>query len=214
MDLRRDLGIKQRSRGNLQSQPHHLRRKVKRLSRLPLRAERVGTLHDLAGVPLDALPMEGGRGDAASALVGLSVGGDEPFAEQDLHALLGAIFAEARRLVDEHFADVRGFVEQNDIVQQDAIMRGAAVTAQVLKQPNRIARLEELVEKVKRQVHPQAGRIKIAPTAHGLRQAIHSSRVAGKVQRSHSSSLEQRESAVESEGMGRLIRDKALVRCA
>ena len=64
-----------------------------------------------------------------------------------------------RRLVDEHFTDVRRFVEENDVVQQDAVMRGAAIPAQVLKQPNRIAWLEELVEKVKRQVHPQAGRV-------------------------------------------------------
>ncbi len=181
VNLRRDLGIEERSRSDLQSQPHHFRGNVERLAGLPLRAEGVGTLDDLTRIALDALAMKGGRGDAASALVGLAVGGDEALAEQDLHALLRAVLAEGRGLVDEHFADVGRIVEKNDVAEEDAVMRGPAEAAQVLEQQNRIARLEELAEEVEGQIHAQAGRVEIAPAAHRLGQAIQSSRVAGKV---------------------------------
>jgi hypothetical protein len=88
-------------------------------------------------------------------------------------------------------------VEQDNVVQQDAVMRGSTVPAQVLKEPDRIARLEKFVEKVKRQVHSQAGRIEVPSPAHRLGQTIHSSHIAGIIQRPHSSSLVEPRSAVD-----------------
>ena len=45
-----------------------------------------GAGDDLVSVGGDALAVEGGRGDVALAHVDGVVGGDEAFAEQDLHA--------------------------------------------------------------------------------------------------------------------------------
>ena len=118
-----------------------------------------GECDDLLPVALDALAMEGRCGDAACALMGFSVGGDQPFAEQNLHALLRAVFAEGSGLVDEDFADVGGIIEQDHVVEENAVVCGAAESAQVLEEQDGIARLEEFAEEIKRQVHPQAGRI-------------------------------------------------------
>ena len=73
-----------------------------------------GEVDDLRGVALDALAMEGGRGDAASALVGFTVGGDEALAEEDFHALLGAVFAEGSGFVDEDFTQMSARLVKHD----------------------------------------------------------------------------------------------------
>ena len=67
-----------------------------------------GAGDDLVSVGGDALAMEGGRGDAALAHVDGIVGGDEAFAEEDLHAADGALLDEAGGLGDEDLADVAG----------------------------------------------------------------------------------------------------------
>jgi hypothetical protein len=59
------------------------------------RADCGGAGDDLVAIGGDALAMEGGRGDAALADVDGVVGGDEAFAEEDLHAADGALFDEA-----------------------------------------------------------------------------------------------------------------------
>ena len=134
-----------------------------------MRAQCVGHLHNLAGIALDALPMKCRGSNAAAASVRLSVRGDEPLAEQDFHALLGAVFAEGSSLVDQHFADVAWIVEQHHVSKEDAVMCGAAVASQVFEQQNRIARLKEFMEQVERQIHAQAGRVEITAAAHQWR---------------------------------------------
>jgi hypothetical protein len=98
--------------------------------------------------------------------VGFTVGGDEAFAEQDLHAFLGAVFAEGGGFVDEDFADVVGFVEEDYMVEEDFVMGGAAVAAQVFKELDGVAGLEEFVEEVEGQVYAQARRVDVAAVAH------------------------------------------------
>ena len=146
--------------------PHHLGGNVNGLAGLPWSADAVGQVNNLGRLTLHALAMEGRRGDAAAALVRLAIGGDKTFAEQDLHALLGAVFAERCGFVDEHFADVGRVVEQHYITKQDAVMGGTAVAAQVLEEQNRITGLEELVEEIERQIHAQAGWVNVAAAAH------------------------------------------------
>ena len=125
-DLGGDFGIEEGAGGDLKGKAHHLGGDVDWLAGLPFIAHGCRVFDDGGGVCLDALAMEGWRGDAAMALVGFAVGGDEAFAEQDLHALLGALFDEELRLVDEDFADVAGVVEQDDVLPEKAIVRGAA----------------------------------------------------------------------------------------
>jgi len=45
-------------------------------------------------------------------LVGFAVGGDEAVAEKDFHPLLGALFHEELRFVDEDLANVSRVVEE------------------------------------------------------------------------------------------------------
>jgi len=134
-------------------------------SALPLGADLRGQIDDLPGVALNALAVEGRCGNAAGAVVGFAVGGDEAFAEQDFHALLGAVFPERGGFIDEDLANVGGLVEQNNVVKEDFVVGGAAVAAQVLKQQDGIARLEELVEEVEGQIEAQAGRVEVTAMA-------------------------------------------------
>ena len=51
-------------------------------------------------------------------------------------------------------------------MKEDFVMGGAAVAAQVFKQQDGIAGLEEFVEEIERQIHAQAGRVEIAAMAN------------------------------------------------
>jgi len=160
------------------------------LSALPLGADLCGQVDDLAGIALDALAVKCGCGDAAGAVVGFAVGGDEAFAEQDLHALLSAVLAEGGSFVDKDFADVGRFVEQDDVVGEDFIVGSAAVAAHVFKEADGIAGLEEFVEEVEGEIEAQAGRIEIAAVADEDRRCSGGRRIEGDLLSSHGSSLD------------------------
>ena len=71
--------------------------------------------------------MEGGCGDLALTHVDGIVGGDEAFAEEELHAADGALFDEAGGLGDEDLADVVGVVDEDDGCVEEAIAGDVAV---------------------------------------------------------------------------------------
>jgi hypothetical protein len=60
-------------------------------------------------------------------------------------------------------------MQQDDIMQQNPIVRGASIPPEVFKQQYRITRPEKLVEAVKGQVHSQTGRVKISASANDFR---------------------------------------------
>ncbi len=99
--------------------------------------------YDLVSVGGDALAVEGGGDDAALALVDGIVGGDEAFAEEDLHAADGALFDEAGGLVDENFTDVFGVVDEDDWGAQEAIVGDVAVgLKEVLEEADGVAEFD------------------------------------------------------------------------
>src|SRR5262249_27890489 len=81
-----DVGVEERTGDDLEREGHHGGGDVDGLPRLPLCGVVSGARDDLVGVCGDALAVEGGGDDAALADVDGVVGGDEAFAEQDLHA--------------------------------------------------------------------------------------------------------------------------------
>ena len=81
---------------------------------------------DGVGVGCDALAVEGGGGDAALTDVDWVVGGDEALAEEDLHALEGALADEGRGLIDEDFADVLGVVDEDDVGVEELVLGDVA----------------------------------------------------------------------------------------
>ena len=92
--------------------------------------------------------------------------------------------------VDQHLADVFRIVQQNHVAEKDAVMRRPPVTAQVFEQQNRVARLEEFVEQVEGQVHPQTRRIYVAPAQNQHGKRIDRRVADGEILGSHALSLE------------------------
>jgi len=169
VDLGRDFGIKQSSRYHLQSQPHHLDRYIELNLRLPLLAHLRGQAYDLPGVALNAPPMKRGSRNPPTASVCLSIRCDQTFAEQDLHPLLGAVLPERSGFVDQHFADIRGVVQQDNIISKDAVVGRSAVAPQVFEQQDRILRIEEPMEPIERQIESQSRWIHILAAPHHRR---------------------------------------------
>ena len=98
---------------------------------------------DLGGVGSDALAMEGGGGDAALAEVEGLLGGDEAFAEEELHALDGALLGEGGDLGDEDLADVVGLVDEDDGGAEELVLGDVAVGAvEVLEEEDGAAELD------------------------------------------------------------------------
>ena len=71
-------------------------------------------IHHHRAIGLNALAMKGGRGDAPLTAVDLTIAGDQPLTEQDLHSPLGSLLDEVLRLVDEHLVDECGLVDEDD----------------------------------------------------------------------------------------------------
>src|SRR5215467_9800683 len=72
------------------------------------------------------------------AVIG-ALGSDHPFAEQHLRALHGALFDEGIVLHDEHFANVVGMIEKDDVVPADFVVCDVAIlVGQQLEQCDRI----------------------------------------------------------------------------
>ena len=85
----RDFGVEEGARDDAEAELHHGVGDVDGLAGVPTIARGCGAGDDLRGVACDALAVECRGGDAALAHVDGIVGGDEAFAEEDLHALGG-----------------------------------------------------------------------------------------------------------------------------
>lgn len=123
--------------------------------------------YDLIGIGGDALAVEGRGGDAALADVDGIVGGDEAFAEENLHAADGALLDEGGCLGDEDLANVIGFVDEEDGCTHEAVVGDGAVSAvEILEEPDGLTKLDPRFEGVEGQRVRQAGR-KVPVVAHG-----------------------------------------------
>ena len=84
--------------------------------------------------------------------------GDHALAQQHLGALNRALLDEVVVLHDEHFADVVGMIQKDDVIPSDFVVRDVAIfLGQVLKQKNGIGRAK-LAESKPEQIALKAGR--------------------------------------------------------
>ncbi len=89
--------------------------------------------------------------------VALAVAGNQPFAKQNLHALLRALLDEVLRLLDENLANEVGLIHEDDVAGSHAIMCHPAVRrGQVLKEKDWIADAKESPREVKWKVEFQS----------------------------------------------------------
>ena len=80
------------------------------------------------------------------------VGGDEAFAEEDLHALEGALADEAARLVDEDLVDPVGVVDEDDGGAEEAVVRDAPEDGvEVFEERDGLAEVDPAAAKVEGQ---------------------------------------------------------------
>ena len=121
-DVGGDFGVEEGAGDDVQAELHHLVGDVDGLAGGPAGGGFLGAGDDLIGVACDALAVEGGGDDAALLLVDGVVGGDEAFAEQDLHALEGALADEASGLGDEDLVDPVGVVHKNNGGAHEAVV--------------------------------------------------------------------------------------------
>ncbi len=158
-DVGGDLGVEEGAGDDLERELHAGGGDVDVLVRAPVFALVDGAGDDLICVGGDALAMEGRRGDLALADVDGVVGGDEAFAEQDLHAAHGALLDEAGGLVDEDLADVLGVVDEDDGGAEEAIVSDVAVGAvEVLEEQDGAAEFDPGLEGVEGKRVLEAGR--------------------------------------------------------
>ncbi len=111
-----------------------------------------------ASVGVDALAVEGRGGDLSLADVDGVVGGDEAFAEEDLHATYGALFDVAVGVVDEDVLDVAGVVDEDDGGAHEAVLGDGAVgLEEVLEEENGAAEFDPAFEGVEGKWEAEAG---------------------------------------------------------
>ncbi len=159
-DVGGDFGVEEGAGYDLERERHAGGGDVDGLAGLPVVAVGGGDGDDLVGVGGDALAMEGGRGDAALADVDGIFGGDEAFAEEDLHAADGALFDEAVGVVDEDFSDVVGVVDEDDGRAHEAVVGDVAVgLEEVLEEADGVAEFDPGLEGVEGKRVAQAGGI-------------------------------------------------------
>jgi hypothetical protein len=93
--------------------------------------------------------MKGWRGDLALTHMDGVVGGDEAFAEKDLHAADGALFDEAGGLGDEDLADVFRVVDEDDGGAEESVVGDVAVGfEEVLEEEDRASEFDPGLEGV------------------------------------------------------------------
>jgi len=129
-DVVGDFGIEEGVGDDLERERHHGGADVDGLIGLPLVAVGGGTGDDLVSVGSNALAMEGRGDDTALADVDGIVGGDEAFAEEDLHAADGALLDEGGGLGDEDLANVVGVVDEDDRRAHEAVVGDVAIGAE------------------------------------------------------------------------------------
>ena len=94
-----------------------------------------------AGVFRNALAMKGGLRNLALGAMLSAFAGDHALAQQHLRALDRAFLDEVFVLHDEHFANVVGVIQKDDVIPSDFVVRDVAVfPSQVLKQQDGIRR--------------------------------------------------------------------------
>src|ERR1700736_1949285 len=113
---------------------------------------------DLVSVDGDALAVEGWSGDLALADVAGGVGGDEAFAEEELHASDGALLHVAVGVVDEDALDVARVVDEDDGRAHEFVLSDVAVgLEEMLEEEDRGAELDPGLEGVEGKGEAQAG---------------------------------------------------------
>ncbi len=148
-DVGGDFGVEEGASYDFEREGHALGGYVDGLAGLPSVAVGGGDGDDLIGVGVDALAMEGGCGDATLAEVDGFFGGDEAFAEEDLHAADGALFAVAVGVVDEDVLDVAGVVDEDDGGAHEAVLGDVAVGfVEVLEEADGVAEFDPGAEGV------------------------------------------------------------------
>ena len=84
--------------------------------------------------------------------------GNHAFAQQHFRALNRPFFDEVVVLNHQHFADVIGMVQENDVMPPDFVVRDVAILpSEVLKEQNRIGGTE-LAKREPEQISLEAGR--------------------------------------------------------
>jgi hypothetical protein len=157
-DVGRDFSVEEGAGDDLKREGHAVGGDVDGLAGLPLVAVVGGDGDDLVSVGGDALAVEGGCGDLALADVDGIVGGDEAFAEEDLHAADGALFDEGGGLGDEDLADLLGVVDEDDGGAHEAVLGDVAVGfEEVLEEEDGAAELDPGLEGVEGQREREAG---------------------------------------------------------
>ena len=126
-DVGGDFGVEEGAGYDFEGKGHAGGGDVDGLTGVPGVALMGGGVDDLVGVGVDALAVKGRCDDAALTLVDGVVGGDEAFAEKNLHAADGALFDEGGGLVDEDLADVLGVVNEDDGGAHEAVVGDVAV---------------------------------------------------------------------------------------
>ncbi len=148
-DVVGDFGVEEGAGDDFERERHAGGGDVDLLMGLPGSLLGVGAGYDLVSIGGDALAVKGRGGDAALTLVNGVVGGDEAFAEQDLHAADGALFDEARGLVDEDLADVVGVVDEDDGGAEELVVGDVAVGfEEVLEEADGVAEFDPGLEGV------------------------------------------------------------------
>lgn len=164
-DVVGDLGVEEGAGDDLEREGHHGGGDVDDVAGSPCGGVRLRAGDDLVGVGGDALAVEGRGDDAAVAHVDGVVGGDEPFAEEDLHAADGALLHEGRGLRDEDLLDEGGVVDEDDGRAHEAVVGDGAVGAmQVLEEADGLAEFDPRLVGVEGQREAKArGQV---PAAH------------------------------------------------
>ncbi len=125
-DVGGDFGVEEGAGDDVEAELHHLVGDVDGLVGGPAGGGFGGAGDDLAGVGIDAVAVEGRGNDAALLDVDGVVGGDEAFAEQDLHAAEGSLADEAGGLGDEDLVDPVGVVDEDDGGAEEAVVGDVA----------------------------------------------------------------------------------------
>jgi hypothetical protein len=156
-DVGGDVGVEESAGYDFQRERHAGGGDVENLAGLPLIAVRLGDGDDALSVGGDALAMEGGSGDAALAFVDGIFGGDEAFAEQDLHASNGALLDEVLGVGDEDLVDVAGVVEEDDGGAHETVVGDVAVVfEEIFEEADGMAELDPGAEHVEREREAEA----------------------------------------------------------
>ena len=128
------IGGKQRLRDDVEREMHHVDGDVALLAGPPAVAQASCLLDDCACVFRDALAMKRGLRHLPLRAVLSAFAGDHALAEQHFCALDRAFLDEVIVLHHEHFANVVGMIQEDDVIPPDLVVGDVAVfLSQVLE---------------------------------------------------------------------------------